>query len=824
MLARTGRAPAVLAAVCLGVGVLLSSLGFPAPLAAAACGAALLTCAVHEVVTAKLAGRSGGGIRSGTRVWLPDALALLALALSGMLFASARLDHVPPGDVALMSPGSRVALSGSAVEVRNGVNGRSRAIVAVDSASIRGEMRDASGRVWVNFSRRPAVERGSSVRVSGTLRRPPGRRNPGAFNFASYLRARGIHLTLSSTSPRDVRPPTASADLARRFVEETLSRRLDATAGGVVRGLLLGTTDGMPEDRVEMFRRSGTVHILAVSGLHIGLVLLMVRTVLRTLRVGRRQALVVAVLLLPLFVALVGPRPSAVRASATATAFALATVLERRTNAANVLAVAAIVVLILRPGDLWDLGFRLSFAAAGSITGTYGVVSSALRRLVTRWPRFVRTAVDGLALSVSAQMGVAPVLIAEFGRLSVIAPIANLAAVPLASASLACGALTVVAERAVPSLAPLFAGSAWAASRSLLSVAGWAAAAPFAFWRPGAALAPAAGLLCLGIALRTPGGFVRRRVATYLLGAALTLGLLACGIGPVRSAPRVTFYDVGQGDAALLELVGGRCILVDSGPGGPGAGAGRSVICPHLARRGITRLDALLVTHAHADHYGGAADVLRTVRVDRLLLAPGRKASSELTRLTSLADSLAVPVFEVGRYDTLLLGREDTMLTALWPDAAASASLSENDASVVASLRWRGDRVLLTGDIERAAETAMLAAGAARPFEILKVAHHGSSTSSSNEFLGRVSPAVAIVSVGRGNRFGHPAPATLERLRAAGIEVFRTDVDGAVIVDVLDEGFELRTVRTGVRLFDRRGASEPGETDRRRGVRDQRPM
>jgi len=803
---RGGRAPAVPAALALCAGVALPARVAAALSPASAAGLLLAAVAVHIIVTTRRwrhrpnvsdRVRSAGSAPVAVS-GAADALALAALLGAAAVHAHVRLDTVRPDDIVRSAVGRHAVVTGRVIESKERAGGGSRAVVAVDSIG-SGTARSATGRVWVTLRDERAPARGARLRVRGRVFRPGARRNPGAFDFRRYLRSRSIHTTLSARSVETLCGPESPGDRARAAIEAALARRLDDGTAAVLRGLMLGSSDAMETEQVEAFRRSGTVHILAVSGLHVGLILLMAATVLRALRTPRRLSPLVPVLLLPLFIAVVGPRPSAVRASLVAGFFVVSGLVERKTSPVNTLALAAVVLLIVRPGSIDDLGFRLSFGAAASIVATF----DAVRRRVpgaarTRAPALRWTA-DAIALSVAAQLGAAPALLWSFGRVSLVSPLANLAAVPLAGATLACGVLTAACDRTAPWLASRFAGAAWLSARGLVLVADRFARLPWADWCPGSSFALPAALVAVAVALSGRSGAGPRRTAWGAVGAAALLVVLSTAVGPGRSASRVTFYDVGQGDAALVELEGGYRALIDTGPRGPTGCSGRRVIAPHLARAGVTRIDDLLITHAHADHFGGAAAVLRAVGVGRVLLPPGRAGHPGLERTVEVAESLGVPIVEAARGDTLVR-TAGGVVVLVWPGHRLPHDAGENDASLVARLQVGEESVLFTGDIEKESEAALVDSGAQIAAGVLKVAHHGSETSSTRAFLERSGPAVGVVSVGRGNRHGHPDTMVIRRLERLGVTVVRTDIDGAVVLDLRGTARTLRTIRTRRRL------------------------
>lgn len=843
-----GRVPALLSAGAYASGIVIAGLVFDRPAApppgvtGAATAAALLLCApaaVHVVDSfrrekgRRQPGGAGGparphvpGQRAGA---LTDALLLAALCLAGALGYGLSHCALRRDDVALTRLGERVALSGTVCEWRAATTRTAHAVlrvagVAADLPGTRA-FEPASGLVWVTWPREadaPAV--GDSVIVVGVLTPPTGRRNPGGFDFARYLRDRRVRATLRRCRLE------RRGDAARRlrpddWVSREVERRLPGTTGDVLKALLLGRSSALPPEVRDSFRRSGTVHVLAVSGLHVGFIVLIVHALLRTLRVPRGVARALVVPFLALFVALVGARPSVVRAAVMATSLVVSSLLERKTNPLNSLGAAALVLLVVRPGALFDLGFRLSFSAVGGILLFHAPLTRAFERLLGRLGgRFSRLAAP-LALSVSAQAGVSTALIASVGELSLVAPIANLAAVPAAAASVAAGAAMLASGPMGTWPSDAFCACAWLSLTVLRATAERLSAPAWASVRVPCSLWPAFLAATLGACVWATCGSRRGRRATLSLAtAAASLAAVILLVGPGRSRPRVIFFDVGQGDSILIEFRRGHRLLIDAGPGpvgrpgpdgrapaAPGYDAGEHVVVPYLRRACAGGLDALLVTHAHSDHLGGAASVLRSVRVARLVLSPGASRDVRYSQVVALAGERGVPVREVGAGDTLLVG--GSCVRVLSPPRRSGrpngAPPSENDRSVVTVGDVGGFSVLMTGDIEERAENTICAGRDRFEVDVLKVAHHGGATSSGASFLERASPVIAVAQVGAGNRYGHPEAAALRRLEAAGATVFRTDLDGAVMVTSGSNGLDVSCVASGRRLVITRGGDDP---------------
>jgi competence protein ComEC len=594
----------------------------------------------------------------------------------------------------------------------------------------------------------PPLAEGQRVSLPARLDRPIGFRNPGTFDHAERLARHGIAVVGTARADRieaEAAEPPWNARV-RRFAVGAMREALPATSAALLAGLLLGERTGLPPEVDAAFRRAGVYHVLAVSGFNVALVASTAWALLTLARVPRRLTSLGAIAVVLGFAAVVGPQPSVLRATLMAVLVLAALLLEREAAVLNSLALAALVILALRPNDLHDPGFQLSFAA------TAGIVLAPIPRAPL---------LAALGVSAAAQLAVLPIALAHFNQVSTIGVVANLAVVPLAGLATVVGLVAV----ALAALSPLVAGWLFAATWPVLLLLRWAvmlaAAVPGAVVHlpaPGpVAIVAYAGALALGLAAwharTTRLGLARRLgLAAGALAVASALMTLWPALRPADGRLRVSVLDVGQGEAIVIEAPDGRTVLVDAGAGGPyRLDAGERVVAPFLWNRGILRLAAVVVTHADIDHAGGMAAVRELFAVaDAWDGAPER--------------------------GPLALG--GALLTPL-----ATAASGRNDAARVLRVELGRAAVLLTSDIEGPGEHALVASGVALDATVLKVPHHGSRTSSGPELLAAVRPAVAVVSVGVRNTYGHPDPGVLARLTAAGADLYRTDRDGAVLLE-----------------------------------------
>jgi competence protein ComEC len=623
-----------------------------------------------------------------------------------------------------------------------------RTRLTVDVERIDEESRSGLLHVTV-YGLTPSFTMGQRVSFEARLDRPLGFRNPGTFDYAERLLRHGVTVVGTGRgeriTPLDDRDPPWSVRL-RRGAVAAMREALPPVSAALLAGLLLGERTDLPADVDAAFRRAGVYHVLAVSGFNVALVASTVWALLALARAPRRVAALGALAVVGGFAIVVGPQPSVLRATLMAGLVLVALLLEREASVLNGLALAALVILAVRPADLHDPGFQLSFAA------TAGIVLAPLPR---------NRLAAAVAVSAAAQLAVLPIGLTHFNQLSTIGVLANLGVVPLAGLATVLGLVAVAAGAVSATLAGWLFAAAWPILLALRGVVALAAAVPGAVVHVPAPGVPAIAcyVTALGLALAAWGRRQKRRLhARRMAAAAVALvslsGLLTLwpAVRPADGRLRVSVLDVGQGDAIVIEGPDGRAVLVDAGAGGLyRLDAGERVVAPFLWNRGVLSLAAAVVTHDDLDHAGGMAAIrdLFTIR-GAWDGAPG-------------AGPLA------------LGGAIITPLTA--------AAEGRNDAARVLRVDFGLVSVLLASDVEGPGEQALVASGAPLRATVLKVPHHGSRTSTGAPFLAAVRPSVAVVSVGARNVYGHPDPGVLARLAAAPADVYRTDRDGAILLD-----------------------------------------
>lgn len=566
-----------------------------------------------------------------------------------------------------------------------------------------------------------------------------------------------------------------AADTARRALRSA-SGVLGEEAGGLLPGLIVGDTSELSGRIEQDFLVAGMSHLTAVSGFHVAVVCGAVLLLTRGLRLGPRLSAAIAAVTLVGFVVLVGYEPSVLRAGVMGAISLLALLLGRRGSALPALGAAVCVLVLYDPAMATNMGFALSVVA------TAGLVL-----LAPKWAEgLVRTGVpaglaEGLVVPAAAFLATAPVLAGMTGEVSLVSVAANLLAAPVVAPVMVLGAVATVLAPIWPAGAGLLLQIAGPGVSWLIFVARNAAGVPGAIvswpsgWWGGLLAAGVAGLLVL---------MLRSRRSRALL--ALALGALLMFLVPVRIvAPSwppenwvLVACDVGQGDGIVLTTEEpGRAVVVDTGPEPVALGG-----C--LDRLNITRVPLVVLSHLHADHIGGLQAVFDGRAVGAVAVGPGRVPGWAWRKVESETAAQDVPLLELRVGDRF--GWPGLRLDVLGPRHVSSADdgTAVNNSSVVLRATTPAGRVLLTGDIELAAQADLLASGADLRAEILKIPHHGSRFSLPL-FLATVAPRIAVVSAGEQNEYGHPHHSIVRMLRDNGALVARTDTGGdtAVVID-----------------------------------------
>ncbi len=637
-----------------------------------------------------------------------------------------------------------------------------------------------------------------------TLAIPERARNPHGFDYGDYLRWQGVTVIAKAGFDQvSVRPGNRSVEAQFHRLQEAAAKRIDtlfsdADTAGFLKSLLLGVADGPSPEVAAMYSDLGLIHVLAISGLHVTLVSGFCSLLLRKVGLPKAKALWLTMALVAFYVMLVGASGSAVRAGLMSGLYLWGSYAGHRFRVRDLWSLALMLMLAINPYQLWHLGFQLSFAVTLGLIEFVPLLMS-IRISKFEWLR------SSLAVTTAAQFVSFPFLIYYFHQNSPMSWPVNLLFVPVLSIGvLPLGYVALLLGTIHPSLAVLPANViTWLVTfvHGLLEQI-HSIRVPFSFWpHPSWYWLAGYAIFLVTVLVCWRRGYHRGKdMVIYILCFALFM-IWARQPFDGNGQVRITFLDVGQGDSAVVEIGHSLVYVIDSGGVVQFAEkaewkkrrkpfeVGRDTLLPFLRSRGIERVERIVMTHGDLDHIGGFSGWLPRVSVGAALVN-GKPPEGKEKELIEMVKERNAPVY-TGTSQSSWTDAPGVRWTWLHPDK--QDGLRDNDASVVLLLTAYGVNILFTGDLEANGEGILLERDLLPPIDVLKVAHHGSKSSTTQAFLDRIQPKLAVISVGRNNRYGHPAPDVLRRLEHAGVTILRTDRDGAVTLTVDRDGMKWKT-------------------------------
>jgi competence protein ComEC len=653
---------------------------------------------------------------------------------------------------------------------------------------------------------------GQAVEVLGEIIAPPHAMNPGEFDYANYLRGRRIRAVIHCDEPeavivRDQELSTGRTRWLERLAgscERRLMNRLPAGRSEIAVALLLGRYELLEDEVTERYLRTGTMHILAISGQHLAILAGFLWLVLRFTPIPRKWGAVILSLTVVSYAILTGARPPVLRAAVLVCVLVGAIVLDARSRRANPLALAMLIVLALNPSDLFDRGLQLSFLAVGALSWIVGPVwhwferepdplEPLLDEIRPWWMRvarsFVRVVVFAFVMSGVVWLANVPLVASRFHLFSPIVVPLTVVLTPPATVALIAGLGLLVVDPWVPGAGTVMAQLCGIGIATMDWCVEVGAQLPYGscylpgppdWWLSGFYI----GILC--VLLFRPQGATRWRWAAAA-ALWLTLGLAVPAFRPRLDHLQCQILSVGNGSALLMRLPSGRCVLVDCGQiAGPRVGA--RLIAPALWQAGIRRIDAVFVSHADVDHFNGLPQLAERFAIGAVFI-PSHFARRDHESVQLVCDALGhynVPIRVCFADDWFTFG-EGVTARLLHPPAEFGGS--DNEQSLVLLIQYRGQRMLVTGDLEGAGLTRLLAAQPV-PVDVLMAPHHGSRRANPPHLAAWCNPKIVVVSQGR-PRSG----ATLDSYRSAGIPVFTTNDHGAITIDFHGERIEVSYVQ-----------------------------
>jgi competence protein ComEC len=693
--------------------------------------------------------------------------------------------------------GKKVEIIGWIREKKNYFNEKTKYTVEVTSVRDGNNYIKKQGRILVNqYIEDNNFRYGQYVYVKGKIIKPSNSRNPGEFDYASYLRNTGIFGIINLSSNSEIRFFDGKRDnwFGREIIEKIkydfikrISKNFSGQESEILKGLLLGEREGIDPELMNQFAKSGIIHILAVSGLNVGFVVIFLGFLITLLRFPKILKLFLIISGIVFFAILTGSNPPVVRASLISGIFLFGFLAERRIDSLNTLAASALILLLFRPDDLFSASFQLSFAAVLGIIfvtlffndfiNKFFKNSSYITHIIKKYILIPFIVSLGVVLFISPFCGY------YFSRVSLIVIILNLIIIPITGILVGLGFFSLIVGYFLPSVCEPFNITIYYLLKSLILITNYSNELPYSYInisRENVFLMTIFYFL-LYFAYKSIVFKNKRRILIYSLIFANIIiwnKVLFHSYGRMK----IIFFDVGQGDSALITFPDNKTMLIDGGDKRLSFDAGEFNIAPYLKRNGIKTLDWVVISHPENDHIGGIPFILNNLKVGKVIETGIEKDSEIYKELEGVIKKKVIPV-EM-KFAGTMFGENDLYRIYILNPTRELISRNysnTNNYSIVMKVVYGNNDFLFTGDIDGSVERMLARYDGFLQSDVLKVAHHGSKMSTTYDFLNKVKPKYAIISLDEYNVYNFPDTSVVSILNNVNAKVIRTDVNGAVL-------------------------------------------
>lgn len=627
----------------------------------------------------------------------------------------------------------------------------------------------------------PSIKYGDSLYIEGEFKQPEEARNYKGYNYKQYLKTKKIIGTVELEKVKILKSSNGSfIHNIQKYIRDTINGTLTDEEGNLLLAILLGDKDKLSEDIQESFKTSNLSHMLAVSGAHVSYIILGLTYVLQNSIIGKKNGKIVCIIFLLAFMAITNFTPSVTRACIMAILTLFSSIIYRKSDVYTNISVAALITLIFNPYSLLDLGFQLSYG------GTIGIIIFIKRIQEKKSNSKVINYIKQMALvSIYANIIIIPIMVYHFNTVSFTFIISNIMASPILGIIVITGFLFIITSITVKPLTSLIAIFIKPILSILIKISQICSKLPFS-----------------NILVVTPYMFnvisyyaiilyciksKKNNKCKIIICLLIVLILINFIIYIFPQKLRIFFIDVGQGDSTLIITPDKKTVLIDGG-GSDSFDVGEKVLLPYLLDRRILKVDYVLISHFDTDHCGGILTIMEKVKVKNIIISEQAEHSENYERFKKLMIHKKIRLIEVKKGDKIKIGRYSEF-KILFPTSRLLSENPLNNNSIVAQFNYNNFKMLFTGDIEKLAEQQILKAEKAEiRADILKVAHHGSKTSSIPEFIKAVKPKIALIGVGKNNTFGHPNQQTIKNLENIKCRIYRTDLQGEIIIKIDQKG------------------------------------
>ena len=637
---------------------------------------------------------------------------------------------------------------------------------------------------------------GDKIELVGNFKLAQERRNPGGFDYRFYLKTKKIYGIVTTKNTKRLKENNVNiismiANKTANVIKNQSKKLLENKKACLLIGLLIGDTDEIDEETKEDFRNSNLTHMLAVSGLHVSYVLLAVNYIITKVKIHKKLSKIIVMLLILFFILVTGATPSVLRAGTMTIYLILGGIFYRRISVFSSLNLSLLVIIIMNPYCLFDVGLQLSYAGTIGIVYLYPIIKEKIYNKA-----------NSILITISANIVIIPIIMYNFNTISLTFFISNLLAGPIIGIIIILGFSIIIISLIFFPIANIFSKILNLLIILFLNTAKACANLPFSkifIITPTLKFIFLYYCLLVFIIIKER---IQIRINIKLRNKVIAILIILVIINPIKyfsnikqSNLKIYFVDVGQGDSTCIVTPKNKIILIDGGGNSKDENydIGKQTLLPYLLDKKINKIDYCIVSHFDSDHCGGLMYILKNLKVKNIIIGKQYEEYENYKEFIKIAKDkkINIRVVEAGEKITI---EKNLYIDILWPINREKMVIQNaiNNNSLVFKLRYINFSMLFTGDIEEIAEKEILDKYKENTeflkSTILKVAHHGSKTSSTKEFINIVKPKYAVIGVGKDNKFRHPSNVTIENLKTINTEIYRTDEMGEISINVNIKG------------------------------------
>ncbi len=637
---------------------------------------------------------------------------------------------------------------------------------------------------------------GDKIELVGNFKLAQERRNPGGFDYRFYLKTKKIYGIVTTKNTKKLKENNVNiismiANKTANVIKNQSKKLLKNKEACLLIGLLIGDTDEIDEETKEDFRNSNLTHMLAVSGLHVSYVLLGVNYIITKVKIHKKLSKIIVMLLILFFILVTGATPSVLRAGTMTIYLIIGGIFYRRISVFSSLNLSLLVIIIMNPYCLLDVGLQLSYAGTIGIVYLYPIIKEKIYNKA-----------NSILITISANIVIIPIMLYNFNTISLTFFISNLLAGPIIGIIIILGFSIIIISLIFFPIANIFSKILNLLIILFLNTAKACANLPFSkifIITPTLKFIFLYYCLLVFIIIKER---IQIRINIKLRNKVIATLIILVIINPIKyfsnikqSNLKIYFVDVGQGDSTCIVTPKNKVILIDGGGNSKDENydIGKQTLLPYLLDKKINKIDYCIVSHFDSDHCGGLMYILKNLKVKNIIIGKQYEEYENYKEFIKIAKDkkINIRVVEAGEKITI---EKNLYIDVLWPINREKMVIQNaiNNNSLVFKLKYINFSMLFTGDIEEIAEKEILDNYKENTeflkSTILKVAHHGSKTSSTKEFINIVKPKYAVIGVGKDNKFGHPSNVTIENLRTINTEIYRTDEMGEISINVNIKG------------------------------------